>query len=179
MAGVTEIDVSVAGVTVRVVDPEMLPDVAVTVVIPVPAAAADPLEPVALLIVATFVEDELQITAVVMSCVVSSENVPVAVNCLDEPVAMLGLVGVIARDTRTAGVTVRVVDPDTLPVVAPIVVVPTSMPVTYPAWLAVCAPVMIEASNPRAFAEASTIATEVLEELQATESVRSCVVLSE
>jgi hypothetical protein len=68
-----EIDKSVACVTVRVVDPDMLPDAAVIVVDPVAAAVADPLDPAALLIVATPVLDELQVTAVVRSCVVLSE----------------------------------------------------------------------------------------------------------
>jgi hypothetical protein len=66
-------DTSVAGVTVRVVDPDMLPDAAVIVVDPVAMGEANPLEPAALLIVATSVSDELQVTAVVRSCVVSSE----------------------------------------------------------------------------------------------------------
>ena len=73
LVGVIAMDASVAGVTVNVVDPEMLPDTAVIVVDPVATAAANPLEPVALLIVVTPVLDELQVTAVVMSCVVLSE----------------------------------------------------------------------------------------------------------
>jgi hypothetical protein len=73
LVGVIAMDSSVAGVTVRVVDPDMLPDVAVIVVNPVAAAKADPLDPAALLIVATPVSDELQVTAVVRSCVVLSE----------------------------------------------------------------------------------------------------------
>jgi hypothetical protein len=66
-------DVSVAGVTVRVVAPDMPPDVAVIVVDPVATAVVDPLELAALLIVATPVLDELQVTAVVRFCVVLSE----------------------------------------------------------------------------------------------------------
>jgi hypothetical protein len=73
LVGVIAMDTSVAGVTVRVVDPDMLPDVAVIVVDPVAAEVADPLEPAALLIAATSGLDELQVTAVVMSCVVLSE----------------------------------------------------------------------------------------------------------
>jgi hypothetical protein len=68
-----EIDKSVACVTVKVVDPDMLPDFAVIIVDPVATGVADPLEPAALLIVATPVLDELQVTAVVRSCVVLSE----------------------------------------------------------------------------------------------------------
>ena len=66
-------DVSNAAVTVKVVDPEMLPEAAVIVVDPVATEAANPLEPVALLIVATPVLDELQVAAAVRSCVVLSE----------------------------------------------------------------------------------------------------------
>ncbi len=73
LTGVTAIDVSVAAVTVRVVDRDMLPDVALIVVEPVATAVANPLEPAALLIVATSVLDELQVTAVVRFCVVLSE----------------------------------------------------------------------------------------------------------
>jgi hypothetical protein len=70
---VIAMDTSVAGVTVRVVDPDMPPEVAVIVVDPAATEEADPLDPAALLIVATPVLDELQVTAVVRSCVVLSE----------------------------------------------------------------------------------------------------------
>jgi hypothetical protein len=59
---VTAMDTSVAGVTVSVVDPDILPDVAVIVVEPAVAEVASPLEPAALLIVATDAADELQVT---------------------------------------------------------------------------------------------------------------------
>ncbi len=157
--GVTAIDTRVAGVTVSVVDPDMLPDVAVTVVEPAATDVARPFEPVALLIVATPVLDELQVTVVVRFCVVLSENVPVAVNCWVVPLAMLGLAGVIARDTSVAGFTVSAVDPDILPDVALIVVVPAATAATKPELL--------------------IVAALVLDELQVTAGVRSCVVLSE
>ena len=65
-------DTSVAKVTVRVVDFDMLPDVAVIVVDPETTGVANPLEPTALLMFATPVL-ELQVTAVVRFCVVLSE----------------------------------------------------------------------------------------------------------
>jgi hypothetical protein len=71
--GVTARDTSVAAVTVRVVDPDMFPDVAVIVVVPAATEAAEPLEPSALLMVATPALDELQVTAFVRFCVVLSE----------------------------------------------------------------------------------------------------------
>jgi hypothetical protein len=63
--------------TVRVVVPEMVPDTAEIVVVPAATGVAIP----ALLIVATDVAVELQVTDVVIFWVELSENVPVAVNC--------------------------------------------------------------------------------------------------
>jgi hypothetical protein len=68
-AGVTPIDTSVAAVTVRLVDADTLPRVAVMVVEPELAAVANPLEPAVLLIEATPVAEELQVTAAVRLCV--------------------------------------------------------------------------------------------------------------
>ena len=73
LVGVTAMDTSVAEVTVSVVDPDLLPDVAVIVVEPAAAAVASPLEPAALLMVATPVLDEFQVTDAVRFCVVLSE----------------------------------------------------------------------------------------------------------
>jgi hypothetical protein len=117
LVGVTAIDTSVAGFTFSVVDCDMLPDVAVIVVEPAAAEVASPLvlEPAALLMAATAVADEFQITDAERSCVVLSENVPVAVNCCVVPGAMLGLAGVIARETSVACVTVTLVHPDVFP----------------------------------------------------------------
>ena len=74
-------DTSVAAVTVNVVLPEISPDVAVIVVRPTDAEAAKPLEPAALLMVATAGAEELQITVDVRFCVVKSAYRPVAINC--------------------------------------------------------------------------------------------------
>ena len=73
VAGVTAKDTSVAEVTVRVVVPETIPDVAVIVVEPVPIEVASPLEPDALLICDTPLLDELHVTAAVRVCVEPSE----------------------------------------------------------------------------------------------------------
>jgi len=72
LGGVTARETRVAGVTVRVVDPDMLPVAAVIVTAPVAEDAASPLEPAALLIDAAAF-DELQTTDVVRFCVVPSE----------------------------------------------------------------------------------------------------------
>jgi len=59
--------------------------------------------------------------------------VPVAVNCWLVPSAIDGFAGVIAIETRAALVTVRVVEPLTVPELAAIVVVPVPAPVASPA----------------------------------------------
>lgn len=64
--------------TVNVVLALRLPEVAVIVVLPVPApAVASP----AVLMVAMFVDEELQVTVEVTSRVLPSPKVPEAVNC--------------------------------------------------------------------------------------------------
>jgi hypothetical protein len=62
-----ETSVTVAGLTVRVVDPLFDPRVAVTVVCPAAALVATPFVPVELLIVAIDEALELQVTVFVMS----------------------------------------------------------------------------------------------------------------
>jgi hypothetical protein len=131
VVGDTEIDTSVAGVTVRVTAGETTaPKVAVTLVVPVFRAVARPLKPAALLIVATLTFAELHTTVVVMFRVELSEYVPVAVNCVVSPLAILGAVGVAAIDCNVAAATVRVVVPDTPAWLAVMVVVPALTAVT-------------------------------------------------
>ena len=67
LVGVTAMDTSAAGLTVRKEVPDTVPEVAVIVVEPVFTEDALPLEPAALLMVATDVLDELQVTAAVRS----------------------------------------------------------------------------------------------------------------
>lgn len=83
LVGVTEMDTRVAGVTVRMVEAYMFPDTdeAVMLVVPTAAAVALPSDPGTLLIAATEVEEELHMTDAVISCLLLSENMPVAVNC--------------------------------------------------------------------------------------------------
>src|SRR5450432_907357 len=64
--GVMEIETSVAGVTVKVAEPLMLPEVAVMDDVPTATAVASPCEPLALLTVATAVLEELHVEVVVM-----------------------------------------------------------------------------------------------------------------
>jgi hypothetical protein len=85
----------------------------------VPAATAVT-RPVVVFTVANAVE-ELQVTRVVISWLVPSEYVPVAINCRVAPAGLLGLGGVTAMEVRVAKSTVRFVEPKTFPDVATMV----------------------------------------------------------
>src|SRR4029077_18907238 len=111
LGGVTWIDASVAAVTASDTAGDTIPPrVALTLVDPMPAAGASPVEPDALLIVATAGSEDDQVTVWVRSDVVLSVYVPVAVNCCVRPFAMLALGGATWIDTRLAGVTLSVAD---------------------------------------------------------------------
>ena len=69
--------------------------------------------------------EELQVTDFVRFCVVLSEYVPTAVNCAVVPSAMPGSVVVTAMLVRVALVTVNVLEPETSPDVAVIVLLLT------------------------------------------------------
>src|SRR5437879_1249444 len=90
------------------------------VVLPVATLVARPCA----LMLAAAEFDDVQITVVVMSCVLLSLKVPVAVNCLVVPTAMVESAGVTAIDTRVAAVTVTDAVPLTDPEVAVMVAVP-------------------------------------------------------
>jgi len=137
-AGVTEIDCSVAAVTVSKVEPLIDDDVAVMVEVPTPAPVARP----AALIVAVVVVPEDQVTVLVRFCVVPSLNVPVAVNCCVAPLAIDGFAGVTAIDCSVAAVTVSKVEPLIDDDVAVMVEVPTPAPVARPDALMVAVTVV-------------------------------------
>jgi hypothetical protein len=139
----------VAAVTVMVLMPEILPEAAVMVAKPVATAVARPL----LLTVATEVTDELQVTCVVISRLIPSEYVPVAVNWLVTSAGRLAMAGVTDMEVSTAGVTVRVALPEMVPEVAVMVAEPVTMGAAKPLLL--------------------TVATEVFDDLQVT-----CMVIS-
>jgi len=67
--------------TVRMVESAIEPEVAAIVVQPEAMLLARPWLPDTLLMAATLVAEELQLTEVVKSCVLPSLNVPVALNC--------------------------------------------------------------------------------------------------
>jgi hypothetical protein len=106
-AGVTEIDDRVAEFPVRVVLPEMLPEVAVMVAVPAARTVARPV----LLIVATAGFEEAQVTSGVISKLVPSEKAPETANCWVTPTGMLGFTGVTEIDDRGAEYTTRRVVP--------------------------------------------------------------------
>lgn len=67
-AGVTAIDTKVAGVTVRLLDPLIAPDVALMLAFPTATAFTSPV----LETVAVAAEEELQVAVLVRSCVLPS-----------------------------------------------------------------------------------------------------------
>src|SRR5262249_59794306 len=97
----TKVTGTAAATTVRGVDPEIEPETAVMVVEPTAAAVARP----ALLMVATAVADELQLTNVVRFCVLPSLYLPVALHCCMVPATIEGLAGVTASEGNVGGVT--------------------------------------------------------------------------
>ena len=154
VAGVTAIETRVAAVTFNVVVPLTLPDFAVIVELPTPAAVARPVA----LIVATVVVAELHVALAVRFCVLLSLNVPVAVNCCVRPLATEGFAGVTAIETSVGAVTVRTVVPVIDPDFALIVEVPAVSAVANPAEL--------------------IVATEVVAEVHVALPVKFCVLLS-
>jgi hypothetical protein len=149
--GVIAIDAR-AGVTVKVVDPLIEPEVAVRVVDPAATPVASPL----VVMVAAAGFDELQVAELVRLPVVPFEYVPVAVNCCMPPTGTDGLEGVTVIETKVGVDTVSAADPATAPEVAVIVDVPAPTPVANPAEL--------------------MVATLVSEEVQTAEFVRFAVV---
>jgi len=133
LAGVKAMEDRVAEFTVRAALPEILPWVAVMFAGPTATAVARPLP----LTVATDVFDELQVTCVVISSVVPSEYVPMAVNRWLAPAGMLGATGVTPMEDKVAAVTVRVVLTEMVPWVAVMVAAPTVTAVARPLLLIV------------------------------------------
>ena len=155
--GVIVMDMRVAAVTVSVVVFVTDPSAAVIVVEPTVIAVASPLEPAVLLIVATALFDEVHTTDAVMSWVVPSLNVPVAVNCSVVPIAIWAATGDMLIDVSVAGVTVRVDNPNTPSNHAVMIVVPDATGM----------------ANPLEPAALLIVATPVFDEVQVTSGVRS------
>jgi len=126
--GVTAIDTSTAGVTVKVPEPVTFPTVAPTVALPTPRPVATP----PALIVATPAADVLQDAAAVKFCVLPSLYVPVAAYACVRPAATNALAGVTPIDTKTGAVTVSAAVPVTVPDAAVMVVFPSTIPLATP-----------------------------------------------
>jgi len=152
-AGVTAIETNVAGLTVRLVEPLTVPDVAVTEVLPTAEPEAIP----RLLTVAMLALAVVHVTDVVRTSVLPSLYVPVATSGSVVPRANEGLAGVTASETKvgcpTLSVAEPVIEPDVAVIVAP--------------------PVLTPSANP----PAETVATVVDDELHVTKLVRSRFVL--
>lgn len=110
-------DTAVAEVTVSTAVPEIGPELAVIVELPLATASAKPAVGGVLLTVATAVFEEVHVTLLVMFRVLLSVYVPVAVNCCVVLAAIGGLTGVTTIETRP-GATVTSRDPLTEPDVA-------------------------------------------------------------
>ena len=133
--GVTEIDTSAAGLTVREADPAVFPTAALTVALPIALAVAIPVAFTA----ATEGPEELQVADCVRSRVDWSVKVPVADSCSDSPTGNEDELGAIAIDTSAAGLTFTEADP---------LVVPTAaLTVAFPIALAVAIPVEFTAAT--------------------------------
>ena len=105
------IETSVGGATVREVEPEIPPDLAMIVVVPTATRVAFPFDLTALLIMATDFAEELQVTDVVRFRVLLSEYVPMAVNCAVVPIAIEGFIGITATETSLFSAALLVVTP--------------------------------------------------------------------
>jgi hypothetical protein len=108
--GVMDIEDRVARFTQKSVYPEILPWVAVMVVVPDATAVTRPLPST----IATDVSDEFQVTSFVISWVVPSEYVPRAVSCSAISAGTLGLAGATYTETSP-----DVGPPDPVPVPPP------------------------------------------------------------
>ena len=106
----------------------MLPEVAMIYVVPDATAVAKP----ALLMVATLLFEELQVTESVISTWVPSCSVPKALYCTVSPALVESLVGLMVIELRFATVTVTVVEPLIVADVAVALALPGSLAVILP-----------------------------------------------
>ena len=100
VAGVTVIELNVAGVTVKVAEPDMPPKLAVMTDAPLATPVA---RPDVLLTEATLVVPEVQMEDAVTSWVDPSLYVAVAINCLGPLIGTEAVAGVTAIDTIFLG----------------------------------------------------------------------------
>jgi hypothetical protein len=128
--GVTETETMLSSVTLKFVVPGVPLKLAVITVLPV--AVFDIANPLFFVMLATAGVPDVHVQTFEMSCVLPSENVPVAVNCCWLPKSMVGLAGLRATELIDALVTVKVAVPLTLPCFAVIVTWPAATPCARP-----------------------------------------------
>jgi hypothetical protein len=128
LSGVTEIDSRIGTTTVKLVEPLIPSRVAVIVVVPTATGVASP----NVSMLATAVSELVQFTSVVISVVLSSVYVPIAVNCRVSSTPTVALSGVTEMDSRIGIIAVKLVEPLMPSRVAVIVVVPTATGVASP-----------------------------------------------
>jgi hypothetical protein len=144
-SGLIAIEIKCAGTTVRTVVSVKEPTVAVMVVEPDASVAASP-EPS---IVATEVDEELHVTPPLRSELLPSLYVAVATNCWLMPMPKVSPSGVTAIETMLGAVTVRLVDCETPPRLAEMLVVPAFTEFTRPVELTVAVAVADELHETR------------------------------
>jgi hypothetical protein len=128
LAGVTVMLSNFAVETVKLVEPLTEPNDAAILVVPVATLVTSPW----LFIVAVAAVDEVQSADAVMSCVVASLKVPVAVNSLAALMGIVELAGATDSETRVAPVTVTTAVPLIPPQLAVTVMLPAAMLVARP-----------------------------------------------
>ena len=126
VTGVTTMDESVTLVIFNVVKSVFPVAASVAVIVVVPTVKEEA-SPVAGLILATAGAEEIHVTDDVFTTGVLSELIPEAVNCSVVPLAILGLIGVIAMDESVAAVTSNVVE-SVFPVAESVAVIVTGPP---------------------------------------------------
>ena len=150
-------ELKVTPLTVRVVFPDLLPvttdEVAVISDAPAVRAVARPLG----LMVATPIVPDSQVTELVISTDVPSENMPTALNCWATPMGVVGFVGATVSEFKVTPLTVRSAVAARLPEATDEVAVITVWP----------------AVTPVARPLASMVATPVVPDCQVTKLVRS------
>lgn len=136
LTGVTAILASVAALTVAEVEPVIPLRVALIVAVPTAIPLAKPLVPSFFEFdtLSIFLFDERHVAMFVISCVLLSVKMPVAVYCVCSPTEIDWLIGVTSMDDKAAGLTLIRVCPVMLPNVATTFVRPTSTANTAP-WL--------------------------------------------
>lgn len=158
VGGLTAMLIRAKAVTVKVVDPVIVPEVAMMLEVPGVRVLAKP----AAFTVTTVWVSEDHVTMLVRSCMLPSLNVPIAVNCCELLDESERFVGVTVIATSTAALTVNRVEAALAPKLALIVAVP----------------VLILLASPWVPIALLTVATAVVSELHCTELLMFCVVPS-